>query len=79
MIMVGTHIDCCVSNYAHAEIIPNVNKSADAQPDYRVTRKGTKISADSSIKAKTFGKLYSSVVHSASEFDLRKFVAAFKA
>ena len=56
--MVGTHIGCCISNCAQAEFIPNVNKSADAQPDYRVMTKNIKLGAGGTKKCKSFGKNY---------------------
>ena len=56
--MAGTHIDCCISNCAQVEIIPNVNKSADAQPDYRVMTYVIKTSVDQIKMAATSDKKY---------------------
>ena len=73
--MAGTHIDCCISNSAQATIIPNVNKSADAQPDYRVMTQGIEIGAGWTKKGETSGKEYVSLALAAPEFGPRKLYA----
>jgi uncharacterized protein (DUF736 family) len=53
-----THIGCCTSNRAQTEIIPNVNKSADAQLVYRVMTHANESSVDQIMMAETSGKGY---------------------
>ena len=54
MMMAGTHIDCCISISAQVEILPNVNKTADAQSDYRVMTWGIEIGVGWTKKGETF-------------------------
>jgi hypothetical protein len=60
MMMAGTHIDCCISYYALTKIIPNVNRSADAPPDYCVKTHVIKTSDDQIMLAATSSKEYES-------------------
>jgi uncharacterized protein (DUF736 family) len=73
--MAGTHIECCVSNAAHVAVIPNVRKSGDAQPDYRVMTQGIEIGAGWTKKGETSGKEYVSLALAAPEFGPRKLYA----
>lgn len=70
--MAGTHIDCCISCYALTKIIPNVNRSADAPPDYCVKTHVIKISDDQIMLAATSSKEYVSVAHATPEFSTSK-------
>lgn len=45
-----------ISIRADVEIIPNVNKTAEAQPDYRMMTQGIEIGAGWTKKGDTFGK-----------------------
>ena len=64
-----------ISISAQVEIIPNVNKSADAQPDYRVMTQGIEIGAGWTKKGETSGKEYVSLALAAPEFGPRKLYA----
>ena len=59
--MVGTYIDCCTSNCEHASIIPNVSRSADAQPDSRVMTHVNKISVGWGLMGATSDREYVSL------------------
>jgi uncharacterized protein (DUF736 family) len=72
MMTAGTHIDCCISNYAQAEIIPNVNKSADAQPDYPVMTHAIETSVDQIMMDGTSDREYASLAFAAPEFRPKK-------
>jgi uncharacterized protein (DUF736 family) len=64
-----------ISISAQVEIIPNVSKSADAQPDYRVMTQGIEIGAGWTKKGETSGKEYVSLALAAPEFGPRKLYA----
>ena len=64
-----------ISIRADVEIIPNVNKTADAQPDYRVMTQGIEIGAGWTKKGETSGKEYVSLALAAPEFGPRKLYA----
>ena len=64
-----------ISISAQVEIIPNVTKSADAQPDYRVMTQGIEIGAGWTKKGETSGKEYVSLALAAPEFGPRKLYA----
>jgi uncharacterized protein (DUF736 family) len=68
MMMVGTHIDCCVSNCVQAAVIPNVNKSEDAQPVNRVMTHVIKNSVDWSMMDGTSNRENASFALAAAEF-----------
>ena len=64
-----------ISISAQVEILPNVNKSADAQPDYRVMTQGIEIGAGWTKKGETSGKEYVSLALAAPEFGPKKLYA----
>jgi uncharacterized protein (DUF736 family) len=64
-----------ISISAQVEILPNVNKSADAQPDYRVMTQGIEIGAGWTKKGATSGQDYVSLALAAPEFGPRKLYA----
>ena len=64
-----------ISISAQVEIIPNVSKSADAQPDYRVMTRGIEIGAGWQKKGETSGKEYVSLSIAAPEFGPKKLYA----
>ncbi len=64
-----------ISISAEVEIIPNLNKSADTQPDYRVMTQGIEIGAGWTKKGETSGKEYVSLALAAPEFGPRKLYA----
>lgn len=70
--MAGAHIDYCVSNCAQVAIIPNVNKSADAQPDSRVMTHVNKISVGWGLIGATSDRENASLALAAPEFGPRK-------
>ena len=57
-----------ISIKADIDIVPNVNKTADSQPDYRVLTQGTEIGAGWTKKGETSGKEYVSFSLAATEF-----------
>ena len=67
-VMSETRINCCVSNFAQATVIPNVNKSADAQPDYRVMIQVIQTSVDRIMMTATSDKEYLSLAFIVPEF-----------
>ena len=75
MMMVGTHIDCRVSNCAHTKIIPNVNKSADAQLACRMLTHVTKTSVDQIMMAATSNEDYVNLAFAAPAFCPRNLYA----
>ncbi len=64
-----------ISIRAEVEIIPNANKTADAQPDYRVLTQGIEIGAGWTKKGETSHKEYVSLALAAPEFGPRKLYA----
>ncbi len=64
-----------ISIRADVEIIPNLSKSADAQPDYRVLTQGIEIGAGWTKKGETSGKEYVSLALAAPEFGPKKLYA----
>jgi uncharacterized protein (DUF736 family) len=60
-----------ISIRADIKIIPNINKTADAQPDYRVLTQGIEIGAGWTKKGETSGKEYVSLALAAPEFGPR--------
>jgi uncharacterized protein (DUF736 family) len=64
-----------ISIRADVEIIPNLSKSADAQPDYRVLTQGIEIGAGWTKKGETSGREYVSLALAAPEFGPRKLYA----
>jgi uncharacterized protein (DUF736 family) len=64
-----------ISIRADVEIIPNLSKTADAQPDYRVLTQGIEIGAGWTKKGETSGKEYVSLALAAPEFGPRKLYA----
>ena len=64
-----------VSIKADIDIVPNVNKTADSQPDYRVLTQGTEIGAGWTKKGETSGKEYVSLSIAAPEFGPKKLYA----
>ena len=75
MMMVGTHIECCVSNGAQVTIIAGVYKLTDAQHGYRVMNHVTKTSVDQIMMAATSDKKYVSLALAALAFCPRKLYA----
>ena len=57
-----------VSIKAEIDILPNIQKNADTQPDFRVVTQGIEIGAGWSRKGETSGKEYVSLSISAPEF-----------
>jgi hypothetical protein len=68
MMTAGTHIDCCISNYAQAEIIPDVNRSVDVQHGYHVMTHVTKTGFDQVMMAATSDKDNVSLAFAAVKF-----------
>ena len=64
-----------ISIRADVEIIPNLSKSADTQPDYRVMTQGIEIGAGWTKKGETSGREYVSLALAAPEFGPRKLYA----
>jgi uncharacterized protein (DUF736 family) len=64
-----------ISISAQVEILPNVNKTADAQPDYRVMTQGIEIGAGWTKKGETSGKDSVSLALAAPEFGPKKLYA----
>jgi uncharacterized protein (DUF736 family) len=64
-----------ISISAQVEFLPNVNKLAVAQPDYRVMTQGIEISAGWTKKDATSGQDYVSLTLAAPEFGPRKLYA----
>jgi uncharacterized protein (DUF736 family) len=60
---------------ADIDIVPNVAKNADSQPDFRVLTKGYEIGAGWMRKGETSGKEYVSLSLAAPEFGPRKLYA----
>ena len=60
---------------ADVEIIPNANKTTEAQPDYRVLTQGIEIGAGWTKKGETSQKEYVSLALAAPEFGPRKLYA----
>ena len=66
---------CTVSIKAEIDILPNIQKNADAQPDFRVVTQGIEIGAGWTRKGETSGKDYVSLSISAPEFGPKKLYA----
>ena len=64
-----------ISIKADIDIVPNINKTADSQPDYRVLTQGTEIGAGWTKKGETSGKEYVSLSIAAPEFGPKKLYA----
>ena len=64
-----------ISIKADIDIVPNANKTADTQPDYRVLTQGTEIGAGWTKKGETSGKEYVSLSLAAPEFGPKKLYA----
>jgi uncharacterized protein (DUF736 family) len=64
-----------ISISAQVEILPNVNKSTDAQPDYRVMTQGIEIGAGWTKKGATSGQDYVSLALAAPKFGPKKLYA----
>ena len=64
-----------ISIKADIDIVPNTNKTADSQPDYRVLTQGTEIGAGWIKKGDTSGKEYVSLSLAAPEFGPKKLYA----
>ena len=64
-----------ISIKADIDIVPNTNKTADTQPDYRVLTQGTEIGAGWTKKGETSGKEYVSLSIAAPEFGPKKLYA----
>jgi uncharacterized protein (DUF736 family) len=64
-----------ISIRADVEIIPNLSKTAEAQPDFRVLTQGIEIGAGWTKKGETSGKEYVSLALAAPEFGPRKLYA----
>jgi uncharacterized protein (DUF736 family) len=60
---------------AEIDIIPNIQKSADGQPDYRVLTQGVEIGAAWKRKSENSGKEYVSLSMAAPEFGPKKLYA----
>jgi uncharacterized protein (DUF736 family) len=60
---------------AHIEIEPNPSKTADNQPDFRVTAEGAEIGAGWVRRSESSGKDYVSLSLAAPEFGSRKLYA----
>jgi uncharacterized protein (DUF736 family) len=60
---------------ADIDIVPNMSKSAENQPDFRVLNKGTEIGAGWLRTGETSGKAYVSLALAAPEFGPRKLYA----
>jgi uncharacterized protein (DUF736 family) len=64
-----------ISISAQVEIIPNLTKTTDAQPDYRVLTQGIEIGAGWTKKGESSGKEYVSLALAAPEFGPKKLYA----
>ena len=64
-----------VSITAEIDIIPNAEKSADGQPDFRVLSKGSEIGAGWTRRAKSSGNDYVSLSLAQPEFGPRRLYA----
>jgi uncharacterized protein (DUF736 family) len=64
-----------VSIQAEIDIVPNIQKNADAQPDFRVLTQGIEIGAGWTRKGETSGKDYVSLSIAAPEFGPKKLYA----
>jgi uncharacterized protein (DUF736 family) len=62
----------------NVEIILNVSKTADAQPDHRVLTQDIEIGAGWTIKGETSGKEYVSLALAAPEFGPKKLYALIR-
>jgi uncharacterized protein (DUF736 family) len=64
-----------VSIKADIDILPNIQKTSDSQPDFRVVTEGIEIGAGWSKKGETSGKEYVSLSIATPEFGPRKLYA----
>jgi len=64
-----------ISIRAEVEILPNTNKTTEAQPDYRVLTQGIEIGAGWTKKGESSHKEYVSLALAAPEFGPRKLYA----
>jgi uncharacterized protein (DUF736 family) len=64
-----------VSIKAEVEIVPNLNKTADSHPDFRVVTQGIEIGAGWTKRGETSGKEYVSLSIAAPEFGPKKLYA----
>jgi uncharacterized protein (DUF736 family) len=64
-----------VSIKADIDILPNIQKTSDSQPDFRVMTEGIEIGAGWSKKGETSGKEYVSLSIAAPEFGPKKLYA----
>jgi uncharacterized protein (DUF736 family) len=64
-----------ISIRADVEILPNANKTTEAQPDYRVLTQGIEIGAGWTKKGESSHKEYVSLALAAPEFGPRKLYA----
>jgi uncharacterized protein (DUF736 family) len=64
-----------VSIQAEIDIVPNLQKTADGQPDYRVLTQGIEIGAAWLKRGETSGKEYVSLSIAAPEFGPKKLYA----
>ena len=64
-----------VSIKAEIDILPNIQKTSDSQPDFRVVTEGVEIGAGWTRKSETSGKDYLSLSIAAPEFGPSKLYA----
>ena len=64
-----------VSIFAEIDIVPNTEKAADGQPDFRVLSKGSEIGAGWTRRAKSSGNDYVSLSLAQPEFGPRRLYA----
>ena len=64
-----------VSIKADIDILPNIQKTSDSQPDFRVVTEGIEIGAGWQKKGETSGKEYVSLSIAAPEFGPKKLYA----
>jgi len=64
-----------VSIKAEIDILPNIQKTSDSQPDFRVVTEGVEIGAGWTRKSETSGKEYVSLSIAAPEFGPSKLYA----
>lgn len=64
-----------VSIKAEIDILPNIQKTSDSQPDFRVVTEGVEIGAGWTRKSETSGKDYVSLSIAAPEFGPSKLYA----
>ena len=64
-----------VSIFAEIDIVPNAEKAADGQPDFRVLSKGSEIGAGWTRRAKSSGNEYVSLSLAQPEFGPRRLYA----